>query len=116
MAARTTMILGEITRIDGVQEALVVGRDGFVIDNAGSRDPDAVGAIVSTAIGSVEAMGRDAERGMLTHLMAEYDGGVIIVVPVGKDAMLGVVAGAGANLGGIRYGVKKQVPELERAL
>ncbi len=116
MAARSDQILKDMTKTDSVHEALVVGRDGFVIDHAGDMDAEGVGAIVSTAIGAVEAMGRDAEQGTLFEFMAEYKDGIMIVAPVGRDAVLGIVAEAGANLGRIRHDVKKNLRELERVL
>ena len=40
-------ILGEFLKIDGVSAAVVVGRDGFVIESAasGKMDIDALGAM-----------------------------------------------------------------------
>ena len=116
MASRSEQILKELNKTDGVHESLIVGRDGFVIDHAGDMDSESVGAIVSTAIGTVEAMGRDAKQGELFEFMAEYKDGVMIIAPVGGDAVLGIVAEAGANLGRIRHDVKKNLRELERVL
>ncbi len=109
-------ILTELNRAPGIHETLIVGRDGFVIDNVGDMDADEVGAVISTAIGAVEAMGRDCSQGGLFEVMAEYKEGVIIAAPIGRDAVLGVVADGSANLGGIRHAVKKNMRELERTL
>lgn len=116
MASRANSLLKELNATDGVHETLVVGRDGFVIEHIGDMDADAVGAIISTAIGAVEAMGRDTEQGGLFELMAEFKDGVIIAAPIGRDAVLGIVANSDANLGRIRFAVKKNISELERAL
>jgi hypothetical protein len=109
-------ILRELNSTEGVHESLVVGRDGFVIEHVGDMEADGVGAIVSTAIGAVEAMGRDSEQGSLFEFMAEFRDGVMIVAPVGRDAVLGLVATEGANLGRVRHAVKKNLRELERTL
>ncbi len=109
-------ILKDMTATAGINQTLVVGRDGFVIENVGDMDAEAIGAIISTAIGAIEAMGRDADQGGLFEVMAEYKNGVIIAAPIGRDAVLGVVAGTEANLGGIRHTVKKNLRELEREL
>ncbi|MCP4680456.1 MAG: dynein regulation protein LC7 [Deltaproteobacteria bacterium] len=114
--AGTTNILKTLNSAPGIHESLVVGRDGFVIDNVGDMDADGVGAVVSTAIGAIEAMGRDCEQGALFEVMAEYKEGVIIAAPIGRDAVLGVVADGEANLGAIRHAVKKNMRELEREL
>lgn len=116
MASRAEEILKELAKTDGVHEALVVGRDGFVIDNTGDMNAETVGAIVSTAIGAVEAMGRDADQGGLFEFMAEFKEGVMIVAPIGREAVLGIVANSDANLGRVRHDVKKNLRELERVL
>jgi len=112
----TQGILRELNKAQGIHQSLVVGRDGFVIENAGDMDSDSVGAIISTALGAIEAMGKDCNQGSLFEVMAEYDNGVIIAAPVGRDAVLGIVADNSANLGGIRHAVKKNLKELEKAL
>ena len=116
MTSRIQDMLKELNATTGIHQSLIVGRDGFVIDHAGDMDSDGVGATISTAIGTIEAMGRDTEQGNLFEVMAEYNGGTIIAAPVGRDAVLGIVAGSEANLGGIRHAVKKKIRELERAL
>ena len=112
----TKAVLNELLKTEGVREALVVGRDGFVIEHAGDMDADAVGAAVSTTLGSVEAMGRNTEQGGLFEVMAEFKEGTIIVAPIGRDAILGITAEEGGNLGAIRLAVKKNLRELEREL
>ncbi len=109
-------VLDSLLTTDGIHEALIVGRDGFVIEHAGDMESDSTGAIMSTAIGAIEAMGRDLEQGNLFEIMAEYDNGTSIVAPIGRDAVLGIVANKGSNLGGIRFAVKKYMRELESVL
>jgi uncharacterized protein len=116
MATKVTTTLREINATDGVHETLVVGRDGFVIEHVGDMNADEVGAILSTSIGAVESMGRDANQGRLEELMAEFADGTVLLAPIGTEAVLGVVAGHGANLGRIRYEVKKRLRDLERGL
>lgn len=116
MASKASAILKDLSGTDGVHEVLVVGRDGFVIDHVGDMDADGVGAVVSTAIGAIEAMGRDTEQGGLFEIMAEFKDGTIIAAPIGRDALLGMVANSEANLGGIRHAAKKAIRDLERAL
>jgi len=109
-------ILNEIIKTEGINEALIVGRDGFVIDQTGGQDADLLGVAVSTVIGSIESMGSSTNQGKLFEVMAEYESGTIIVAPIGHDAVLGVTAKGGANLGAVRFAVKKNIRELERAL
>ena len=90
--------------------------NGFVIEHVGDMNADEVGAILSTSIGAVEAMGRDANQGRLEEIMAEFADGTVLLAPIGGEAVLGVVARHEANLGRIRYEVKKRLRELERGL
>lgn len=112
-------LLKDLTRVEGITTAVVVGRDGFVIDgttNAGQMDIEAVGAVVSTGIGSSEVMGRELNVGRMTQGLVEYDSGIITVSFLGKDAILAVVADLNSNLGNVRYQVKKKTPEIQAAL
>lgn len=109
-------ILKTLTATTGISHALVVGRDGFVIESVGDLSADEVGAVISTAISAVEAMGRDCNQGALFEVMAEFKDGTMIAAPIGRDVVLGIVAGVEAGLGTIRHAVKKNLSALERAL
>jgi uncharacterized protein len=116
MGSKVQDMLRDLNATAGIHESVIVGRDGFVIEHLGDMDADGVGATISTAMGTIEAMGRDTDQGSLFEVMAEYNGGTIIAAPVGRDAVLGIVAESDANLGGIRHAVKKSLRDLERAL
>jgi predicted regulator of Ras-like GTPase activity (Roadblock/LC7/MglB family) len=111
--------LSDLVQVEGVGTAVVVGRDGFVIEgvsNGGQLDTDAVGAVVSTGIGAAAAMGRELDVGDMDQAMVEYKNGVIVMSYLGRDALLAIVADLQANLGNIRYQLKKRMPAIERAL
>lgn len=112
----TNEALQSLNSVPGVHQSLIVGRDGFVINSVGDMEADSVGAVISTALGAIEAMGRDCSQGELFEVMAEYKGGVVIAAPIGEDAVLGIVADGSANLGGIRFSVKKSMKELAKVL
>ena len=111
-------LLNELVRVEGINAAVVVGRDGFVIEGEtnGRLDMEAVGAVISTGIGSAEVMGSALAVGEMTQGMVEYRDGVIVMGLLGNKAVLAVVAGKQANLGNVRYQVKQRAPELERSL
>ncbi len=114
--SKTTAILEELCKIDHLHEAVVVGRDGFVIDWQGDMKYDDVGSIIATAIGTIETMGQHTEHGSLNEVMVEYMDGTIIVAPIGNEAILGAVASEGASLSRIRKGVKTALRELEKEI
>jgi predicted regulator of Ras-like GTPase activity (Roadblock/LC7/MglB family) len=102
-----------------VKAAVVVARDGFVIEgvtSTGALDADTLGAAVSTELGSAEIVGREMLVGKMTQAMTEYEDGVIFVSLLGADAVLAVVANHGANLGNVRYQVRKRTPQIELVL
>ena len=68
-------ILGEFLKVEGVSAAVVVGRDGFVIESAisGKIDIDALGAMASTGMGTSEAMGNELGKGNLDQMLVELE-------------------------------------------
>jgi hypothetical protein len=112
-------LLSRIARMDGIRAAVVVSRDGFVIESAaGSYDIDteAIGAIISTGIGITEDMGKELRVGALVQSMIEYDDGIVVMTLLGNEAVLAVTANLKVNLGNLRYQVKKIAPELHKTL
>jgi hypothetical protein len=111
-------LLNELVRVEGISTAVVVGRDGFVIEGEakGRIDMEAVGAVVATGIGATEVMGSALNVGEMTQGMVEYRDGVIVMGLLGRKAVLAVVADGQANLGNVRYQVKQRAPEIERSL
>jgi len=103
--------LTELVKIEGIATAVVVSRDGFVIDgasNGNSLDMEAVGAVVSAGIGSNVAMGRELHVGAIQQSLVEYEKGFIVATLLGESGSLAVVADLKANLGHVRYHVKKR--------
>lgn len=114
----TSRILKELVEVQGIDVAVCVGRDGFVIDAAstGNADADAIGAMVSTGMGSAESVGRELGVGEMALAMMEYDKGIVILSALGTDALLAVVASKDANLGNVRLQVKRRTGDLEKSL
>lgn len=114
-----TEVLGELAKIPGVNGAVVVSRDGFVIEGAAATegvDLEAVGAVVSAGIGASEVMGQELNVGSLAQSMIEYANGFIVVTLLGDAAVLAIVAELSAHLGNIRHQVKKHTTSLVQAL
>ncbi len=117
--ASANELLQELVKVGGVRTAVVVGRDGFVIDgvsNGSHLDTETVGAVISAGIGSSEVMGRELKVGLMSQGMMEYSGGLIMMSLVGDDAILAVVADTHANIGYVRLQIKKRLAEIERAV
>lgn len=111
-------ILMEFLRLDGVTAAVVIGRDGFVIEDAisGEIDTDALGAMASTGMGTSEAMGAELGKGELNQMLVELQNGPILLSPLSEDELIAIVANDGANIGRIRYELKKNRDRITAAL
>lgn len=115
MAERATSdILNDLLEVPGVSTAVVVGRDGFVIEAAGGTrtlNLDALGASLAHAINGIERMGQELQIRTFEDLFVEYGDAMIVARPVG-DAVIALVAPDASQLGIIRYQIKPLVSEL----
>jgi predicted regulator of Ras-like GTPase activity (Roadblock/LC7/MglB family) len=112
-------LLADLTKVEGINSAVVVGRDGFVIESSDAKnvvDVEAIGAVISTGTGASEMMGKELAIGELQQSMVEFKNGIVLTSLLGREAVLAVLADLSANLGNIRYQVKKRAPEIQRAL
>ncbi len=69
-------MLSRFLAIPGVRQALLVGRDGLLIDGMtreGKEDMEAVGAITTSGFSAAEALEKDISRGSLVGVIIEYE-------------------------------------------
>jgi predicted regulator of Ras-like GTPase activity (Roadblock/LC7/MglB family) len=115
MASRsTTEILNDFLEVPGISSAVVVGRDGFVIEAVGgsrSINLDALGASLAYAIRGIERMGEDLKIRGFQDIFVEYGDAMILARPVG-DAVIALVAPDASQLGIVRYQIRPLVAEL----
>jgi len=111
-------ILAEFLRLDGISAAVVVGRDGFVIESAekGDIDTEALGAMASTGMGTSEAMGAELGQGEMIQMLVECENGPILLSPLSDDELIAIVAEKDVNIGRIRYELKKNRERITAAL
>lgn len=112
-------LLEDFVKVEGISTAVLVSWDGFVIEGAArqsSTTTEAVGAVISTGIGSSQVIGRELKIGEMQLGMIEFEGGTVVIRSLGSEAILAVVAENSANLGNIRYQLKKRAPDIEKAL
>ncbi|MBD3314753.1 MAG: dynein regulation protein LC7 [Chitinivibrionales bacterium] len=117
MARTLKDALVEFVSIDGVKTAAILGRDGFVIESAGSLelDTDALGAAVAGVLEASEALGRSLPTGNLERHILEFADGTVIIATA-RDDVLVLIVEANAVVGGVRYAVKKNVDHLAELL
>lgn len=110
----STEVLNDLLEIPGIDAVVVVGRDGFVIESAGSSarvNIDELGASLAHAINGIEEMGTELNVNMFQDMFVEYGRAVIMCKPVG-DAVAAVVTPDASKLGIIRHKTKKLFEEL----
>src|SRR6266851_7490090 len=68
--------LSRFLSIPGVRQAILVGRDGLMIEGLthdGKDDMEAVGAIRTTGLSTAEALGQEIARGGVVSVIMEYE-------------------------------------------
>jgi CheY-like chemotaxis protein len=103
----------------GIRFVVLTDREGFLIETAGELSPDAdevAGALASCLAEASDGIGRELGQGRLVSTILEYESGTLLLHGVGPSALLAVLVGDPGALGKVRYYVRKEVPELVRAL
>lgn len=112
-------VLNRFLTIPGVRQAILVGRDGLLIEGAtreGKEDIEALGAITSTGLSTAEALGRGIARGGVVGVIMEYEHCVVSVDPLGDFAFLVTLSDNAANIGQVRHLVKSSRNEILETL
>jgi predicted regulator of Ras-like GTPase activity (Roadblock/LC7/MglB family) len=111
-------LLGRITAEPGVSLAVVVDRQGCLIESAGDMvlEAEMAGALAASLALASQSIGAQLNQGALTSLTVECDAGLILVNVAGPAAMLATVASDPAVYGKVRYAVRRALPDLVAAL
>ncbi len=105
--------------IDGVKVAVLVDWDGFVIDGVareGTLGTEALGAVITTVLGSTQVIGRELNVGHAELAMLEYERGSVLFRVLGRTGILAVLLENQSSLGLLRFTIRKRAPEVEAAL
>jgi hypothetical protein len=111
-------LLGEFLTLESVSAAVIIGRDGFVIESAvsGKIDLEALGAMASTGLGTSETLGTTLEKGDMYQMLVELQKGSILLAPLSSDELIAIVADSSSHIGRIRYELKKNRERIIAAL
>ena len=107
-------VLSRLATVPGVTLAVLVDREGFLIESAGDMvlEAEAAGALAGSLAEASESIGRELSQGTLVGLIAEYEAGLILVNMAGSGAMLATVLCDPAVLDRARDDVKKTLSDL----
>jgi len=110
----STEVMNDLLEVPGVDAVVVVGRDGFVIESAGSSSRvniDELGASLAHSVNGIEEMGSELNVNKFQDMFIEYGRAVIMCRPVG-DAVAAIITPDASKLGIIRHKTKKLFEEL----
>ena len=102
-------LVSALRRRDGVDAAIVLGRDGLLIDGAtdGGLDPEGLAAHVPPMIAAAMEMSLAAGRGDFGLMVLEFAAGTAIVTALSTDALLLLLLRPTANLAALLYDLRR---------
>lgn len=111
--------LSRFLTIPGVRLAVLVGRDGLLIEGLsrdGKEDMEAVGAYMTTGLSTAEALGQEISRGSVIGALMEYERGLVSIDPLGDYALVVTLFDNASSIGRVRHMVKTSRSEILEAL
>ena len=118
MSSALRSILSDFTRIEGVNGACIISKDGFVVEHVMpgiTMDLDALAAMIVTIYGASGRLSEELKLGDLDLMTLEYLNNIVLIENLG-DVLLAVIADRRAILGRIRYEIKRQKDRIKAAL
>lgn len=103
-----------LRRRAGISAAILLGRDGLVIDGQGETglDIESVSALVPPILQGADDFGAGAARGALLTSVLEFPGGIAVVCALSAEAVLLVLAEPGASVGPLLYELRRHREQL----
>lgn len=118
MSSNLRSLLGRFRSLDGVEMAAVVAHDGLLIESTArpGLDVDAICAVASNGLAMAEALGREIDKGQTLQALLEYNHGIVLLEPIGDEAMLLLMTNTREELGHVRFLVAIHRHDLVNAL
>lgn len=102
-------LVGAIRQREGVEAAILLGRDGLLIDSQTTPELDAehVAAHIPSIILAADELGQAAGRGALMTAVLEHPTGLAIVSVLSTEAVLLVLVRPDANVGSLLFELRR---------
>lgn len=102
-------LVATVRRFDGVQAALVLGRDGLLIDSDADAGLDAeqIAAHVPPILQHSDELGTATSGGALRTAVLELDAGIAVLSAMSPDVVLLVLVRADTNVGALLYDLRR---------
>lgn len=112
-------ILAKLAQVNGILGALIIGKDGLIIDFKGDTqtDPDFIGATLAEFFTTGEStMSEKFKFGELSGITIETSEGKYFLNAINNDTFLVTIGGSNLNLGLIRLEIKTAIENLQQVL
>jgi len=102
-------LVAAIRQREGVDAAIVLGRDGLLIDSqlSAGLDADGIAARIPAIIGSADELGAATGRAELLTAVLEHRNGLAIVSVLSPEAILLVLVTPRANIGQLLFELRR---------
>src|SRR5688572_15643083 len=102
-------LVAAIRQREGVEAAIVLGRDGLLIDSqtVTGLDAEDLAARIPAILGPADDLGNAAKRGETTTIILEHKQGFAIVSVLSAEAVLMVLVQPHANIGQLLYELRR---------
>jgi predicted regulator of Ras-like GTPase activity (Roadblock/LC7/MglB family) len=102
-------LVGAIRQREGVEAAVILGRDGLLIDSqvVPGLDAEDLAARIPAIIGPADDLGAAAGRGALMTAVLEHRTGLAVVSVLSADAVLFVLVRPEANVGQLLFELRR---------
>ena len=102
-------LVAAIRQREGVEAAIVLGRDGLLIDSqaVAGLDPEDLAARIPPIILSADDLGTAAQRGELLTAVMEHRGGLVIISAMSSEAILFVLVTPQANVDQLLFELRR---------
>ncbi|WP_129632805.1 roadblock/LC7 domain-containing protein [Candidatus Oscillochloris fontis] len=118
MSSKLRELLSRFRSVGSVELAAIVATDGLLIESSAQdeTDVDAICAVASNGLAMAESLGREIDKGGAIQTVLEYEQGLVILEPIGEEAMLLLLVDSRDELGYVRFLAAKHRAELGNAL
>lgn len=122
MRSRTEMMVDRLRDLQAgtpdIEASAVVSVDGLIMASSlpADVDEDRISAMSAAMLSLGDRIASELGRGMLDQVYIKGSEGIIVLMAVGDDAVLTVLARSRAKLGLIFLDMKRAVTDLERLL
>ena len=102
-------LVAALRQREGVEAAIVLGRDGLLIDSLviPGLDAEDLAARIPAILGPADDFGTAAQRGEVVTIVLEHHRGLAIVSALSVEAVLVVLVQPTANIGQLLYELRR---------